>query len=94
MPDDKEGVQVTYRGPAPLASALVSAIEQEGGTVDWDAPEERRGAGQGLHEVVVGLFVCATYDVTKAAALAAARAGRDRFRARFPRPQVDVEDDD
>jgi len=91
--DLDEPARVTYEGPDVLSSALVNAIEREGGRVEWDPPEKRRGGvGPDIAEtVLVNLIV---WGITKSAT-AAARAGRDRFRKRYPgAASIEIEGDD
>ena len=35
--------RMIYRGPAPLASALVQTLREQGIEVQWEPPQERRG---------------------------------------------------
>ena len=84
MTNEDDEVTVTYRGSAQLAFALAECLEGEGAEVIWTPPPEQSSNSGGLHEIIIDMAVCASDEVSKAASLAVARAGRDNFRARFP----------
>ena len=54
--------RVTYRGNPAFATMLVQMLADEGATVQWDRPPERRGMGDMAQEVIVQL--AATGSVT------------------------------
>ncbi len=84
MTSEADEVRVTYRGSAQLAFALAECLEGEGAEVIWTPPEEQSSSSGGLHEITIDMAVCAADEVSESASLAVARAGRDKFRTRFP----------
>lgn len=74
---------ITYHGDAARCGALVQMLEQEGVTVQWTPPQERRGLGADINEVVVSLVSSGT--------LLAITAGVRKFRERFPRHKIEVD---
>jgi len=84
MTNEDDEVKVTYRGSAQLAFALVECLEGEGAEVIWTPPQEQSSSSGGLHEIIIDMAVCASDEVSESASLTVAKAGRDKFRARFP----------
>ena len=84
MTSEDDEVRITYRGSAQLAFALAECLEGEGAEVIWTPPEEQSSSSGGLHEIIIDMAVCASEEVSESASLAVARAGRDKFRTRFP----------
>jgi hypothetical protein len=94
MTSDDGPVRVTYRGSAKLAFALAECLEGEGAEIIWTPPEEHRSRSGRLHEIIIDMVVCASEETAESASLAVARAGRDKFRKRFPDGgTVEIEDD-
>jgi hypothetical protein len=76
--------QLVYTGPAAFASALVQMLQEQGVTVDWTPPEERRGLGHDAHDIVVNLVATGVWvSVFKGVSVF-----RDRFKGRG---RVDVD---
>jgi hypothetical protein len=80
--------RVTYRGNPAFASMLVQMLADEGATVRWDRPPERRGVGEMAPEVIVQM--AATGSVT-AIATAVAKF-RKHMQGRVV--EVTIEDDE
>jgi len=59
--------EVTYRGPASLARALVECFEEEGVSVDWAPPDEPRDLPGQPADFMVALAATGTYDAVQAA---------------------------
>ena len=73
---------ITYRGPAPLVSALAQMLREEGAQVDYTRPEERKGTGVEL--VLVYIVVKKVADKAMDRGLdaiidSAVKMFRDRF---------------
>jgi hypothetical protein len=90
---DTPRIVITYKGEPACASALVQMLEQEGVQVDWTPPTERRSARDALGWLTVSddinaVLVSLVCNGTKPAI----KAGVDKFRKRFPRAKVEVED--
>lgn len=79
---------VTYRGPAPFASALAQVLREEGIEVRYERPIEERGVREIAETVIVSLACSGAYDVIKAGVL--------RFRSsRFGGvARVEIEEDE
>ena len=60
---------MTYRGPAPLASALAQMLEEEGVRVYYSPPIEKRGAGDVMEAAIVSLACAGAYGLIKAGVL-------------------------
>ena len=77
---------IRYRGPAPLAGLLAQMLRDQGADVSYEAPMERRGAGEVAEAVVMMVVGGLTYDVLK--------VGVSRFLDRFGRSaSVDLDDE-
>jgi hypothetical protein len=77
--------RLTYRGSPAFVGLLRKTLEEEGVTVDGEAPVENRGASEMVQDYVVLLFASGTEE--------AIRAGIRRFRERS-RGSADVVDND
>jgi hypothetical protein len=75
--------KITYHGDTARVGALVQMLEQQGVQVDWTPPQEHRGLGADVNEVIVNL-------VSTGSVVAIAAAVK-QFRARFPRHKIEVE---
>jgi hypothetical protein len=78
--------RVTYTGPASRASFLVQLLEEEGVTVDWTPPLEKKDFGSAFEAVVVGLITTGSAAAIKAAVAA--------FRQHQADAKVEIEDED
>lgn len=77
---------LTYRGHAAIVSALVQMLEERDVQVEWERPEERRGAAGAAEQVIVGIVTYGSIEAIKAAVA--------EFRRRFgDQPEVNVEGD-
>jgi len=77
---------IRYTGSAARAGALVQMLERQGVHVEWEPPREERGVGGDFMAVGLGIAASGSYDLLKAAV--------EQFRARFPRAEVVIEDND
>jgi hypothetical protein len=83
----QERYEVTYRGSPAFASALAQMLEDQGVSVQWERPEESRGLGADVHDVVISILSTGSYAMIQAAIA--------QFKRRFPRAgDVDVKDAD
>lgn len=65
--DDVVRANLTVLASPPFASMLVQMLREEGVTVEWDPPEERRGAGEVVQQVVISILAAGAYDGIKLA---------------------------
>jgi hypothetical protein len=64
----------------------VQALEQEGVRVTWTPPQEQRGLGADVTDVVLSIAAAGAYDAIKAAVA--------KMRAWMPRAEIVIEDDE
>lgn len=83
---------LTYRGPAPVVSALAQMLHEEGVEATYEPPVEGRTSGVEL--VVIYLMLRAGDKVTDRALDRMIDAAVERFRARFGGTGATVEGDD
>ena len=79
-----ERIELIYEGPARGVSLLAHQLEQEGLTVSYERPMERRGVGADMHTIVIAV---AAGTLTTGLA-AASKAVVAQFRERFPQAEV------
>lgn len=77
---------IVYRGGAARVAMLAQMLRSEGVQVEYTPPEEQRGIGGDLNEVVVNLVSTGT--------VVAIGAAVKKFRERVPRAKVKVEGED
>jgi hypothetical protein len=75
-----------YRGSPRFASQLVQMLEEEGVTVRWQPPIERKSLEDAATQVVV--------TIVAAGGTAAIRAAVNKFRERHPEAEVDWREGD
>lgn len=80
-----EQTRITHEGSPEFASLLVHYLEQEGASVEWTPPMERRG-GRPTEQVVVQIVAWGTIEMMRVAVR--------KFLEKFPRAKVRIEDDD
>jgi len=83
-----ESHRLTYTGNPAFSGVLVQMLQDEGLAVEWEPPEERRGANI-PEDVLVGLVVSGLSDTIKLGI----RTAIEKFRTRFP-GRAEVRDDD
>ena len=74
---------IQYTGDPARAGMLVQMLQDEGVSVEWTPPHERRGPGQDAVDVIV--------QMTAAGGIYAINAAVTKFRARVKHAQADVE---
>jgi hypothetical protein len=77
--------RIRYRGSAARAGALVQALEYEGVRVDWVPPQEKRGLGADVTDVVLSIVASGAYDAIKTAVM--------KMREWMPRAEIVIEGD-